>query len=108
MGAETLGDRLRKAMEMQGISGRELARALGIHFGIVESYLSGERIPRADTLIHIASSLNVSVDYLLGYKPAAAKRDYRQLQTLIRKARPSLTQAQKEELKNLLREEEES
>lgn len=58
--------RLRKAMEVAGMRGKDLARSLGVHYVTVSRWLHGATEPCIEELVAIARTLNVSVDYLVG------------------------------------------
>lgn len=44
----------------------QFAKDLGLGKDSMHTYLTGKRVPNADSLVRIANGLNVSVDYLLG------------------------------------------
>lgn len=44
----------------------QFAKDLGLGKDSMHTYLTGKRVPNADSLVRIAKGLNVSVDYLLG------------------------------------------
>lgn len=55
-------DELRKA---QGLSNRDLARAVGVHEATVSRWCSGQLTPGVGTVLKLARALGVSVDALL-------------------------------------------
>ena len=57
---------LKHALEMKGVSQRELAKRTGITEASISRYISGEREPRAYTLSKIASVLHMTMDELIG------------------------------------------
>ena len=66
--ARQFRQRLVAAMESAGVRRAALARAVGIDRSTLSQLLSDEadRLPRADTVAAIATSLQVSLDWLLG------------------------------------------
>ena len=58
-------ERLKRLLESQGMSQKELAEKAGITESAVSHYLKGDRIPRGAILLNIAKALGVSTDYLL-------------------------------------------
>ena len=66
--ARQFRQRLVAAMEGSGVRRADLARAVGIDRSTLSQLLSDEadRLPRADTVAAIATSLQVSLDWLLG------------------------------------------
>ncbi len=67
-----VGQRIKIARKNQGLTQKELAERAGTATGTIQQYELGKRQPRADQLRAIASSLGVTVDYLLDVKPARA------------------------------------
>lgn len=59
--------RIKYALELNGITGAELARRAGIHKSSVTQYLQGEHIPSQKVATRLAEVLNVSPVWLLGY-----------------------------------------
>lgn len=68
-GGTTFADRLRTAREKAGISGKELAAAVGVKYDTYMSYENRGREPKQETLIKIADKLNITTDELLGVRP---------------------------------------
>ena len=67
------GKRLRSLREATGLSQRELARHLGVHYSNISYWESTGIIPRSSVLAPMAKILGVSVETLLG-ENARAKR----------------------------------
>ena len=63
--AERFGRNLRKARRRAGFSQEELGRLASLHRTHIGYMEMGERLPRADNLIKLASALAVAVDELL-------------------------------------------
>jgi len=59
---------LRSAMKRKGLSGRAMARELGVHYVTVSHWLNGTTEPCLRQLVDIADCLNASLDELLGRK----------------------------------------
>lgn len=64
---DTFENRLRKALDYRGMKPIELANKLDLNKGIVSQYLKGKYYPKQKRLSEIASILDVSEPYLLGY-----------------------------------------
>lgn len=60
-------DRLRHAMTLRGMTGKELARKTGLQNSSITRYLSGANIPRSIAIEKMARALDVSPAWLLGY-----------------------------------------
>ena len=58
--------RLRKLLEQNNITKKELSLRIGVRDVTVSRYFSGQRIPRTDVIVSIANYFKVSTDYLLG------------------------------------------
>lgn len=63
-----LGERIKNARYSLGMSQREFARKLGIPISTYSNYENGNRTPSMSQLQKIASALNVSVPYLMGWE----------------------------------------
>ncbi|MBP3883465.1 MAG: helix-turn-helix transcriptional regulator [Olsenella sp.] len=60
--------RLRDAMRLEGIEGpSDLSARSGVAHTTVMSYLRGERLPGAVSLVRLSRALGVSCDWLLGF-----------------------------------------
>ncbi len=59
-------DNLAYLMVMQGRTGREVAKAVGITPCSISRYLNGVRKPDVENVIKIARFFNVTIDWLLG------------------------------------------
>ena len=58
-------DRLKELRVKKGISQNELARDIGVHVTNISRYERGENRPTSDVLAKLASSLDVTADYLM-------------------------------------------
>ena len=65
----TLAWRLRKAMHDRGKGVKEICGQVGITTAALSQYVTGTREPSTKVLVALASSLDVSTDYLLGLSP---------------------------------------
>jgi transcriptional regulator with XRE-family HTH domain len=79
---EGLGERIRMARELVGMSQAELARRIGISKNAMNDIETGDTDPRASRITAIALALEVSTDMLLGLKVAheRIKRDQHTLE----------------------------
>lgn len=59
-----LGLKIRKARKTLGISQRELARRMGVHYNSVYYWEHGERLPRDKKKLILANLLQMSVNEL--------------------------------------------
>lgn len=66
--------RLKRLREERKITQKQLAAMLGVAPNTISQYESGKREPDIDTLMKIASILEVSVDNLLGNEEQAEAR----------------------------------
>lgn len=60
-------DRLNEALQIRGMTAAELAQKTGLNKSSVSRYLSGKAIPRSLAIGSMASALNVSPAWVLGY-----------------------------------------
>lgn len=58
--------RLNQVRKSKHITAQQMADALSIGLRAYRNYESGDRFPSPDSLIKIADTLDVSIDYLLG------------------------------------------
>lgn len=68
------GDRLKKRREELGLSQQELGDRIGMAYQAISRYETNRADPSAETLARIATSLEVSTDYLLGLVDAPTAR----------------------------------
>ena len=64
--AKTFGENLRAHLSSHGISQKWIAEQMKTTTATVSRYVSGDRVPSLESLVDLAQTLNVSVDYLLG------------------------------------------
>ena len=60
------GNTLRGLIAEKEINQKELARKVDVDPSVVSLWLSGKRMPNADSLCRLADYFGVSVDFLLG------------------------------------------
>ncbi len=60
------GNTLRGLISEKEINQEELARKIDVDPSVVSLWLSGKRMPNADSLCRLADYFGVSVDFLLG------------------------------------------
>lgn len=65
---QTIGDRLKQALQMSGKKQADLVRETGLDRGSISSYLSGRYEPKQKALYKLAKALNVSEAWLLGFE----------------------------------------
>lgn len=83
-GGTPFADQLGLALKLRGWNQAKLADRLGITEGAVSKWRSGEREPPLLMLVHIATALHVSVDWLLGIEGAQAPIDERVIRRAIK------------------------
>ena len=64
---DTTSNRLKQVMEELDINQSELVRRTGINKGALSSYISGRYIPKQRAIYALASALDVSEPWLMGY-----------------------------------------
>lgn len=60
-------ERIRKAMEVRGMTASELAKKSGIAKGSISKYLNGIVVPKQSAIGEMAKALSVSPAWLMGY-----------------------------------------
>jgi transcriptional regulator with XRE-family HTH domain len=63
---QTLGQRLKAALNSRQMMQKELAEKIGVNEMAISRYIHGGRIISVPILIEVCKALNVSADYLLG------------------------------------------
>lgn len=61
-----LGTQIRALRESNNMSQRELAHKLGVSYGLISLWESGDRQPLLDNLVRLANVFSVSVTELIG------------------------------------------
>ena len=60
------GKRLNNIRKRRGFTAQKMADILSVSIRTYRHYESGHTFPSPDTLVKIADTLNISIDYLLG------------------------------------------
>lgn len=63
----TIKDRLQEALTVRGMTASDLANKSGINKGAISKYLKGTVTPKQTAIGILASALDVSPSWLLGY-----------------------------------------
>lgn len=96
-------ERVKRLMERDNISQKELAKLSGISEASVSRYLSGDLRPRMDILANIAKVFNVSTSYLVGEIDNAVQPDaYEETLCVVTRNKSKLDDAQKAEIIKVL------
>lgn len=74
--SKKFGDILRKLLDVNGLSQKQLAAELNISPGAIGNYVRNNREPDYITLMSIADYFGVTTDFLLDFHPNTSK-DYR-------------------------------
>jgi len=62
---EDFGKRLRTLRKQGGLTRKELGRLAGVDSELIRSYESGKALPKAKTLLSLASVFSVTIEWLL-------------------------------------------
>lgn len=62
-----IGDRIKSAMELRGVSQKGLAEELGTSQVTISRYVNNKRTPKPSTIVDMARVLGVTVSYLMEY-----------------------------------------
>lgn len=76
---EDIKIRLKKAIELKGWTGADLARASGVGKGEISRYLHGTVIPKQSKVYAMAEALDISAAWLLGF---SVSMDGKELKTI--------------------------
>lgn len=66
MDNQRFAEQLKKLMEMQNLSKKDVAKHLDTSTSTVDSWLNGQKVPKWDKLFHLANLFHVSLAQLLG------------------------------------------
>lgn len=92
---------LKMYLDLRGMTRGKLAEQVGVTEVAIGRYVSGEREPKAVTVAAIADALDVTVDDLMGRKPAEHDETRRAVDILARSA-GELTDAERRTLINAI------
>lgn len=101
-------NRLKKAMDINGLNQSELAKKTHLDKSLISNYLSGNYKAKQDKLTILANVLNVSEPWLMGYDVPISEelkdkeRNFDELELLFDKAKPHLSDDDKETMKFLM------
>ena len=80
---------------------RELAERIGVTTATLSRYVSGDRLPNANTVANIATALHTTSDYLLG-RETDEEFDFPKIERIIARNASKMTVQEKKELINAL------
>ncbi len=92
----TLGERISRSLQEQGISQKELAERIGVTETAMSRYIAGTRDPKPDVVANMATALHVTSDYLLGIETDLF--NYHQVRRVIARNASSMTDQEKKAL----------
>lgn len=78
----TIGQRLKTAMDIKGISQKELAELVGTTEVTISRYVNDTRSIKIEYIIKICNALQISSDWLLGIKVKKNRNDIYDNKTL--------------------------
>lgn len=93
MCVDTIGERIHNSRVQLGLNQRELCEKAGITVSALSRYESGQREPKATILARLATSLNVSTDYLLAltnFKSPHYEEDLNSIENILKNTRQLL------------------
>ena len=93
-------ERFRHLVEESPYTQRQIAMLCNITEASLSRYMNGERIPKAEILANLATTLHTTTDYLLGNPNPFT--DYAEVKALVARSRQKMTPEQKKELADLL------
>ncbi len=94
-------ERLSSLLAKNNMSQRELSERIGVTTATLCRYVSGDRLPKSDTIANIATALNTTSDYLLG-RETDDEFDFPKIERLIARNAANMTSAEKKKLINAL------
>lgn len=65
---------LKREIEKQGVSIKALAEYVGVTSRTLKRYINGGSKPRATAILKISEYLNITIDYLLGFRDEFGNR----------------------------------
>lgn len=75
MNENILGTRIKEVRTKKGLTQKQLAEQIGISGASIISYEKGAKLPPLDTVIKIANTFEVSLDWLCGIETAGTKKE---------------------------------
>ena len=73
--APPIGERIRTARELKGLTQKDLGNILGVSDGAVANYENSKREPNLETVLRLADLFGVTTDWLLGREGPAEARE---------------------------------
>lgn len=70
-----IGERIRTARELKGLTQKDLGDILGVSAGAVANYENGNREPNLATVLRLADLFGVTTDWLLGREGPSERRE---------------------------------
>ena len=100
---EAFAERLRKLMNENSLSQKELAMRARITEAALSRYLNDGRTPRINVVANLATVLDTTTDYLLGVKERDDEdRDFYGIKRLVARGVPNMTNAEKMDLLKII------
>lgn len=97
---EKIGEKIKNLLLENNISQKDLSVRLNLSEATISKYISGERKPKIDMVVNLATALNTTVDYLLGTEKENV--DFAKLGRILARSKNELSQEQKRKLINIL------
>lgn len=99
-------ERLKELRKEAGLTQKQIAEKFGIKQPNYQQWESGKRKPGEETLKKFADFFNVSIDYLLGktHNRKSDEINLSEFEILYRKTSKNLTERQKKDLEEVLKE----
>ena len=94
-------ERLSSLLGKNNMTQRELAERINVTTATLSRYVTGERVPKSDTVANIATALHTTSDYLLGTE-TDDEFDFPKIQRLIARNASKMSVQEKKELINAL------
>lgn len=90
-------ERLSSLLEKNNMSQKELAERIGVTTATLCRYVSGDRLPKSDTIANIATALNTTSDYLIG-REGDDEFDFPKIERIIARNASKMTLKEKKQL----------
>lgn len=104
---DTFANRLKKALELNNLTQTQLAEKSGLDKSLISNYISGNYKAKQDNLSILATILNVSETWLMGYDVSiynepSKENEFDELEVLFSKHKDILTDDDRETIKFLI------
>lgn len=90
-------ERLSLLLEKNNMSQKELAERIGVTTATLCRYVSGDRLPKSDTIANIATALHTTSDYLIG-REVDEEFDFPKIERIIARNASKMTVQEKKQL----------